>query len=239
MKKLFILLLIGIVFLSGCAQPQPPATTGQRVEFTTYDEVKIVGTYYEGGDKAVILLHKLAADRNDWNTFAPELQAKGYSVLAIDLRGHAESITKEKMKISWIGFSDSDFNDMKYDVKAAKLFLSNKGKSKFAIIGESVGANVALNYGAEDSDIKAVILLSPSFNYRGIKTDQSIKTYKGSLLIVVSENDPESITDSQQMFSLSPADKQIKTYPNAGHGTQMFSGTDLNKVIVDFLGSKF
>lgn len=237
MRRLIFLLLIGIVFLSGCTQPQQPS--GQRVEFTTSDGVKIVGTYYDGGDKSVILLHRLGKDRNDWNNFVPELQAKGYSVLAIDLRGHGESITKNGERISWIGFSDSDFNSMTLDVMAAKEFLASKGKSKFAIIGESIGANTALNYAAEDSDIKSLVLLSPSLDYRGVKTDQSIKSYRGSLLIVASESDAESIDASQQMFTQSPADKQIKTYPNAGHGTDMFLGTDLDKVIIDFLASKW
>ena len=43
------------------------------------------------GDKTAILLHGFNCDAGEWFRFAPELTARGYAVLAADLRGHGFS----------------------------------------------------------------------------------------------------------------------------------------------------
>ena len=81
---------IGPLHLSGIsdanlitfAQPAPNSkgTAEQKVTFLTDDKVLIVGTYYSPSSSnkntstdAIILLHMLARDRNDWNPFASTL----------------------------------------------------------------------------------------------------------------------------------------------------------------------
>src|SRR5919198_608042 len=116
-------------------------TSGQqRVSFLTDDKVLIVGTYYTPqtssssssnsaatttSTNAIILLHMLGHNRNDWNSFASTLSNKsnGYAVLSIDLRGHGDSISQDGNTISFQSFTPDDFNKMVLDVKAAKQFL--------------------------------------------------------------------------------------------------------------------
>src|ERR671922_1155128 len=159
-------------------------TSGQqRVSFLTDDKVLIVGTYYTPqtssssnnsatttSTNAIILLHMLGYNRNDWNSFASTLsnESNGYAVLSIDLRGHGDSTTQNGNTISFQSFTASDFNEMVADVKAAKQFLvtqKNINPNNIAIVGASIGANIALNYAASDPSIKAVVLLSPGLNY--------------------------------------------------------------------------
>src|SRR5919108_1882788 len=79
-------------------------TAEEKVSFLTDDKVLIAGTYYSPATSnkntsaadAIILLHMLGRDRNDWNTFASTLSnsSNGYIVLSLDLRGHGQSINQ-------------------------------------------------------------------------------------------------------------------------------------------------
>ncbi|MDZ4296063.1 MAG: alpha/beta fold hydrolase, partial [Patescibacteria group bacterium] len=67
----------------------------ERVTFSTADGVAIVGDHYAGPtglSPAVVLLHMLPAERASWAGLARALQAEGFQALAIDLRGHGESV---------------------------------------------------------------------------------------------------------------------------------------------------
>jgi pimeloyl-ACP methyl ester carboxylesterase len=106
--------------------PTSATVGGQRVSFLTDDKVLIVGTYYApqttatSSANAIILLHMLGHNRNDWNGFASTLSNKtnGYAILSIDLRGHGESTSQNGNTIlSFQSFTPDDFNKMVMDVK--------------------------------------------------------------------------------------------------------------------------
>lgn len=181
---------------------QTSSRNGQTVTFITDDGVSIVGTYYapssglKDSTPTIILLHMLGKDRSTWNTFASALSHKGYAVLSIDLRGHGESIKQGSSTVSYQSFTENDFNKMTLDVKAAKQFLieqKNANPDRMAIIGASIGANIALNYAATlDPTIKIVIPLSPGLNYKGVATSDTITKYKNPIYIAATEGDSES-----------------------------------------------
>jgi alpha-beta hydrolase superfamily lysophospholipase len=67
----------------------------EKVNFKTKDGVTIVGNYFKPRKEhapAFLLLHMMPATKESWNDFASHLQKEGFEVLAIDLRGHGESI---------------------------------------------------------------------------------------------------------------------------------------------------
>jgi len=231
------LLLIGAIFISGCISQSRVSVLSEQVSIKTEDGFEIISSFYKSNsDDGIILLHMLNRDRNDWNAFAEQLQKEGYNVLSIDLRGHGQSLKKDGRSIGWQIFSTKDFNDMVFDVKASKDFLENKGITKISLIGASIGANTALNYVGEDIEIKTVILLSPGLDYRGVKIENTIKDYENRpILIVASEDDEYSATSSKALIELAVGKKELKMYTNAGHGTKMFSNTDLDKVIINWV----
>ncbi|MBI4009727.1 MAG: alpha/beta fold hydrolase [Candidatus Aenigmarchaeota archaeon] len=209
----------------------------EQVSFKAEDGFEVVGSFYKStSDTGVILLHMLNRNRSDWNAFAGQLNKEGYNVLSIDLRGHGQSLKKGGRTVEWQTFSAKDFNDMILDVKAAKEFLEQKGISKISLIGASIGANIALNYATEDIEIKTTVLLSPGLDYRGVKIDDNVRDYGNRpMLIVASEDDEYSATSSKTMSESAAGKKELKIYADAGHGTKMFSNTDLDKVIVNWL----
>ena len=171
----------------------------------------------------------LDRNRNDWNEFAIQLQSIGYNVISIDLRWHGES------SLNWRSFSEKNFNNIIFDVKAAKNFLASNGiGNNVAIIGASIGANVALNYAVQDNSIKTIILLSPGLSYRDVKTEETIKLFKNPILIVAAEGDAYSADSSKVLNSLSK-NSVLKIYKGSEHGTRLFGKTDIDKIIIDWL----
>lgn len=231
------LLIIVAVFVSGCLGQQEVDEISKEIKLKTEDGFAIMGSFYEvDSNSGVILLHMLNRNRNDWNDLSGKLQKEGYNVLSIDLRGHGQSTDKDGRVVNWQTFSANDFNNMVLDVKATKQFLESKGIGNVSIVGASIGANIAVSYAAEDSEIRTVILLSPGLDYRGVKPDADVKDYGNrSLLIVASEDDEYSAMSSKNLIELAVGKKELKLYENAGHGTKMFSNTDLDRIIVEWL----
>ncbi len=204
----------------------------ETITFEAEDGTDLVGSYYHGSGPSVILLHMLDHDRNTWNLFAEKLNKDNYTVLSIDLRGHGQS------NKDWKTFDEEDFLDMIFDVQAAKDFLKKQGADtkRIIIMGASIGANLALEHAAEDEDVRATILLSPGLNYKGLETEGPAEEIETPVLIVASEGDEYSAKSSEKLDNLINNSK-LKIYPGDRHGTDLFIGSDLNNIILEWLYS--
>lgn len=208
---------------AGCeATPSPtvaPAkpTGVETVQLRTQDGVNIAASFYappKSGAAGVVLVHMVGRNRGDWADLAGELQAAGYAVLAIDLRGHGES-----------GGSKA-WTKMTADVEAAVDFLRRQGDTdatRIGIVGASIGANLALVVAAADPQVKTVVLLSPGLDYRGVQTEEAMRAYgQRPALIVASQEDGYATDSSRTLDGLAQGKHQLKIYKGAGHGTRMF-----------------
>lgn len=207
------------------------------IVLTTEDKVKLAATYYETvSEKGALLLHMLGNTRQSWREFALFLQDKGYQVLAIDLRGHGQSLEKNNQRVSYINFHEQDFLDMLKDIQAAKKVLQKEGVAELALIGASIGANLAILAAAHDHEIKKVIALSPGLNYKGVKPQDDIKKIAVPILIVAAEDDAYSAMSSRTLEAVIHGPKELKIFPRADHGTRMFNQIpELKKIMLDFL----
>lgn len=200
------------------------------MELKTIDGQKIAATYYKSGKETratVILLHMLGRNRGDWLDFAKKLQFE-YNCLAIDFRGHGDSSGDV------LTFTEKDYNNFKLDLFSAMEYIEKSGNKVYAIIGASIGANIALIGGFEKS-IGRICLLSPGLDYRGVKTVEIAKKYSGKAFLVASEDDIYSANATRKLFEMMDAKKQIKIYKDSGHGTKMLPNTDLSAMIIDWL----
>ncbi len=212
------------------------------ISFQTKDNVKIVGDFYDASSKkSVLLLHILPGNRHDFDNFTEVLRQQGYNVLNIDERGHGESQAWPGEMGSWQEFTQADYDKTIYDVEAAADWLKNRiTETELAIIGGSIGANLALLYGAK-SQPKVVVALSPGLNYKGVKTEIASRNFRQNLLLVASRDDNYSFESSERLFDISAAaKKEFIKYEDAGHGTRMFSAeSELKQRILDFLSQNF
>jgi len=222
---------------------QPPAIgrpaiehTGKPVGFTTDDNLVIAGTWYgpsRKGESApvVILLHMYQGSRSDFTPLVPALLRAGFAVLAVDLRGHGESVGPPAMKLAErVAQRDRElFANMHRDVAAAYQWIraqSDVDLARFALVGASVGCSVALDYAARDRSVDAVVCLTPGASYLGLDAVESLRKYGDRpLLILVSQAERASVDPIKH--AAAKATLQVVPGPAPGqneislHGTRM------------------
>lgn len=198
----------------------------ERITFQTEDDVEIVGNYWEGNEEAVLLLHMMPSTKESWNTFAEKLHDEGFTVLAIDLRGHGESTNNGVL--NYKVFTDSEHQDSIADVEAAVTYLQEYGAKNISLAGASIGANLALWYQAEHPEVKKTILLSPGTNYRGILTEPFAQalTENQEVYFVAASGDGEAEAMAKQIQSYVSGSTHIKIYESSAHGTDLFKEDD-------------
>jgi pimeloyl-ACP methyl ester carboxylesterase len=215
----------------------------EKVSFVTDDGWEIFGSYYVSGSEhapCVLLLHMMPADRRSFDGFAPKLAGAGHNVLSIDLRGHGDSLYKDGDKMPFDKFSDAEHQESVGDIAAAKAFLDDKGAdtSRTAIVGASIGANLALVYAAGDEDVKAVVLLSPGLDYRGVMTAPAMEMYGRPSLIAASEGDGYSADSCRELKEIADDSSELKLYDGSEHGTNIFGPEpQLETEVISWIGT--
>ena len=108
---------------------------------------------------------------------------------------------------------------------------------RVAIVGASIGANLALLTGANEEGVKTVVLLSPGLDYSGVKTGEAMAAYQNRpVLIVASEEDTYSADSSRVLEESAVGEVSLVMYQNAGHGTNMFvAEPELGELLIDWL----
>ena len=227
----FLLLLMFGIFISVSAE-----TLGIKAEFQTKDGVLINAIFQkpQNNKTTFILLHGLGSSKSEWQSFAIKLQQHGFGFFAYDARGHGESnfyVNKTPIDYRAFGYGGegSNWSKMTSDLECALDYLKSKSikPSKIGIIGASLGANVALNFVANNKAIQQLVLLSPGLDYMGVKTEQPIESFnKRSIFIAASPGDTYAYNSSQILFSKIKQNKHA-IFQNGHarlHGVQMFTG---------------
>lgn len=198
----------------------------ERVSIETADGVSLIGDWYEGpaGAPVALLLHMMPADRTSWRNFSGFLLAADWSALAIDLRGHGESTVSSGGPLDYRSFTDEDHQASMGDLEAAIRWLEARGvaKTRIALVGASIGANLSIAYASEHVAIPAVAALSPGLDYRGITTDDKVARFRvgQSLLLAASAADERSAVCVRSLKERK-ADATALEFQDAGHGTDM------------------
>jgi alpha-beta hydrolase superfamily lysophospholipase len=202
------------------------------VEIIADDGLRIAGTFTaavgESPHPGVILFHMLGSDRSVWEGFSQVLSQQGFASLAIDLRGHGDS------------GDEPDLQMAQADLKAVWEYFSGSediAEDQIALVGASIGANLALLLGADVAQITGVVLLSPGLNYQGVVTDQAMLAYAGRpALIVASAEDSYSVNSSRTLQQLGGEAVELQLYRDAGHGTDMMAAQpELADLIIAWL----
>lgn len=200
----------------------------KKISFKTADSVLIYGNWREAGkgSLAVLCLHMMPATKESWSEFQEKLFGAGYSSLAIDLRGHGESINGSGARLDYKEFSDNEHAAKINDVVAAVFWMQKNGveAEKMVLIGASIGANLAIQFLAEHPDIPGAAALSPGLDYKGIVAMPLAKALARNqrLFLSASDDDPESYNAAQKINEISLAKTKLRLFHNSGHGTNMF-----------------
>jgi predicted alpha/beta-fold hydrolase len=216
-----------------------------QVSFFTSDSVTIYGDWYASPDssnRVLILLHMNGSDRSQWKNFASTASAQHFHVLAVDFRGHGQSIESTSGLIRFNTLTDGDYADMVLDVDAAVKWVRSHTDLELApigIIGASIGANVALSYAANYQQIAAIALLSPGLDYRGVKTEAALRKFGNRpILIIAAQDDNYASVSSNTLASIGGTATEYFQYESGGHGTFLFeSQADLSERLLRFMNN--
>jgi pimeloyl-ACP methyl ester carboxylesterase len=199
------------------------------------DGVALAATFYpanaEAGRRsgAALLIHQVGQSKESWESLATFVQeCSHYALLAVDLRGHGAS------------GGSQDWSQMPQDVIAAWEALIQRpdvDPDRTAIVGASIGANLALVVAANEPRIKGVVLLSPGLVYHGIKTADPMNVYgKRLVLIVAAREDSYSADAAGKLNDLATGERRLQMYTGNAHGVDLLTAqTELRWLIVEWL----
>lgn len=196
--------------------------------------LELAGTFVrpvgDGPYPGVILLHMLGSERGAWEEagLTAALAEAGFAVLAVDLRGHGETGGVADWELAPVDLA-----------RFWKAFVAREDvdDTRTAVIGASIGANLALRLGADTPEIGALVLLSPGLDYRGVTTNDQMDLYdERPVMLVASEDDPYSAASTDALAESAEGDLLTQIYSSAGHGTAMLAAEpDLTVLIVEWL----
>lgn len=219
----------------------------QKIFLTAKDGVKIAANLYPAESPVgwIIFSHMMPTEKESWSDLAARFQDAGYESVAIDLRGHGESVSA---KLDYRNFSDAEHQKSVLDLEAAVEFLIKERKATVAqisFLGASIGANLSLQYISGHPEFKTAVLLSPGLDYRGIKTEFLAKNLKtGQKVFFISAKDDvrsggnNNTEENQKLYDLIPigAEKKIQIYETGGHGTDILeTQPELVELIKNFI----
>jgi len=204
----------------------------ERITYTTEDGTRIVGSYFEGvGERGAILLHMMRADRTSFDLLAKALQGEGFDVLAIDLRGHGESVRNlGGLTLDYRDFTDEELQDSRLDVVGARDYLEKKGITleSIAIGGASFGANIALDFMADNQETTAGFLLSPGLEYHGLETLPLIERLGEEQAIYIAaakddmgKNNARAFEEAEELHKHLRGERELRIFETGGHGTDI------------------
>ena len=211
----------------------PAAAAGRPVTFPSLDGTTLAGEFFEASNRpspGVVLVHMLSRNKNDWHGLPDRIRDAGITALTIDLRGHGGS-----------SGSAADLPAMVQDVRAAAQWLASRGGVRpdaIAIVGASLGASLALLAAADSPLIRAVGVLSPSLDYRGLRTDVALVKRIGArpLWLAASTEDPLAIRTVHDFAADSSGPREQHVSSVAAHGTQLLDRDgDVARALVDWL----
>lgn len=203
---------------------------GQRMNFLTDDGVHIAADWTTAPTTvgAAILVHMHPSTKESWASFQQQLARRGIASLAIDLRGHGDSReTEDGRMLDYRSFSDEENRLSIQDLTAAYEWIRGRGidQGRIAVVGASIGANLALRLLAEEPTMPCALLLSPGISYHGVDvmdiTDYIVPE-QSVYIVASSEDDDESVDASEQIMDALEIDTKIfKRLKHAGHGSAM------------------
>jgi alpha-beta hydrolase superfamily lysophospholipase len=206
---------------------------GRPVTLTSVDGVPLAGAFFEarnGPASGVVLVHMLGRTKDDWQDLGNRLQQAGLNALAIDLRGHGQS-----------GGSAARLAAMGGDVRAAVEWLQTRPSvqsDRIGIAGASLGANLALMVAVGVPSVRALAMLSPALDYRGVRIDAAMLRRYGArpAWLAASTEDPYALRTLRELGTDTSGSREQRLTTAVAHGTNMLTAdTSLSPELVDWL----
>lgn|SRR5574344_2002493 len=250
--RLVIILIVSFLIVGTIGQVAESKIVTKQVEVQTKDLrlIKATITYEKIPQNikfpAVLLVHSLGYTSKDWGKLIPMLNNAGYAVIAMDLRGHGNSIYDVNFhKKSWTYFSNKTYAKMPYDIVSIVNQVQKTEKNinikNMAIVGADIGANASV-IAAKNMKIKpkTMVLISPTRTFKGLYIPLAMTELNFPILTMVSGKDRYCLGEQKILARFSQGGFYAQNYPNGGMGMVMLKvnptmASDITKWIIKYL----
>jgi pimeloyl-ACP methyl ester carboxylesterase len=184
----------------------------QPVEISVEPDIVLRAQFRNSRSRWVILLHDEGSneDLDRWGSLDAELAMQGWSVLAVDIRGHGASDGR------W------DASAAVADAAAVAEWVRSRGADFVGFVAAGASA-IAVLKAATLARPDAIVALSPR-----ISPDQSLAELRGAgeaKLIVVGGGDPEARADGERLCNAAIGWVLLVNLPASEHGTALLTGS--------------
>lgn len=228
------------------ALPQPgdrcgfPDRHAEVFRFPAADGVELDGAVIGTGTTGVVMANQSNSSLCGWWPFASHLADQGFRVLLFDFRCAGLSSCPD-------GDARGDYPS---DLTGAAAALRSKGAKDVALLGASLGANVAMVAGPSITPSpSAVLSLSGPADLTGLLGDERLDAFKtvphltSPFLQMVAREDTVAFVPDIRKLAATAGSKVTRVVildASYGHGWDMVSNaagepTDVAHVVVDFL----
>jgi dienelactone hydrolase len=207
--------------------------------------LKIKGQYYfdslEKAEPLIILIHQFKSKKEQWNEFfIDSLIAKGYKVIAYDIRSHGESDKAKVGDMQLLTDKEQAPKDLEAVLKWAK-HQQEIDSLRIGIVGTSIGASLAI-YGEYFLGAKSIIGISG-----GKSTFEGLTGFMEALmgrlvqripnvLFICGDKDGNYAKDEQYIFdNYTKEPNEIKIFNSEKHGKDLIEQfPEINTMIINW-----
>ena len=156
-SKIVILAILTLSFFS-------IAANSESISITLEDKAELYGelSLKSPDANSALLLHQCNRDLNMWKPLVEELEARGFSILTVDMRGYGKSASET------FDIEKHDYENVtqhfKNDIDQINEFWRQQlpASRQRVVVGASCGGGLATKSAVMFQDIKALVLFSPS-----------------------------------------------------------------------------
>ena len=189
------------------------------------------GRVHGAGPTAVVLANMGDNDMSGWDTFAPALAARGFTVLTFSYR----------YAVGARGFSAADAAASVTDLQAAIAYARQHGATKIVLIGASLGGMATSKVAGATAAAAAVLMASrldlSDYGFR--VSEQELAAMTMPKLVLTSDADSTTAPAlTREVFDRAPQPKSFHSFPGTAHGVHLFKTehrADLEKRLIDFV----
>jgi uncharacterized protein len=209
MLTTFLVLSLSGGFLHAAARP---------VTFRADDGRTVTALLNEASQRpapAVVLVPMLGRPKDDWQAAAQRFADANITALVIDL----PALTLPEDPKAIVGWSK--------EIRTALTFLEGRPEVRsgaLGVAGASLGGSLAALAAAADPRVKALALVSPSLDYRGVRIESAMRQYGGRpALLVSSRQDFYAARSARELAKEPPGIRDLLWADQAAHGTTLLS----------------
>lgn len=196
-----------------------PPERAAAISFAAADGAKLVGVLLGRGRRGVVLAHEKYVDLCSWLPYGRTLVARGYRVLALDLRGFGSSAAPPEQ------------TRYRYDrdvVAAAKL-LRQRGVTRVVLIGGSIGgAAVLVGAVAITPAVAGVVGVSAAVADPDVDAMAAVRRLRVPILLVNGSRDPiVPLSDARRLYRVAASrEKRLVVVDAGSHASGILSVGD-------------